>query len=396
MDEAVRAAAGGEGGKEVRHDTARRSAGGQAREKAVLLLISNLGLGGAERQLFYLAAGLRRRGWKVTIGTMTPLVAPSFKVKLDALGVRVVPLQHGMERTLGALTKAVGRAIGLARELRPSVVIGFMPHGALLARLIGVLLPSTRVLISLRNSRSTHRWHDRVLALTRRFDEAVVTNSHLAAEAQIEAGVVSREKTVVIHNGFDPNRVVGADRVPETLGGDFVWLNISVLRQEKDHFGLLIAASQLAEMYRFRLKLVGDGPLRKAIEQMAADLGISHMVDFLGLQSEVAPFIARADAFVLASKWEGLPNVLIEAHAGGLPVVTTDVGGCREVVREGTSGFLVRPENADELVRAMARMMDLDPAARKAMGRAGRAHAIEQFSMENMIDRWERLMLARG
>ena len=360
--------------------------------RSALLLVSTLGSGGAERQLVYLAAGLSKRGWRVRIGNMTSLIDPTFAHVLHKAGVEVTVLQPGTERSIVALFSAVGRAIQIVRALRPHVIVGFMPHGALLGRLLGIASHSSRVVSSLRNSRATHRWHDWLLALTSSLDDAVVFNSQTAAAAQLQARVTTARKSVVIANGFD------ADRIPEPRGQravherEFVWLSVAVFRYEKDHRTLLEAFQRLARIRRVRLVLVGSGPLLEPMKRLARELDIDANVEFAGFSSQVSAFIRNADAFVLASKWEGLPNVLIEAQAGGLPAVATDVGGCCEVVCDEVSGLLVPPENPESLAAAMARMMDLSDAERQKMSAAGRAHAIRHFSMENMISRWEQVL----
>src|SRR5690554_3011365 len=97
-------------------------------------------------------------------------------------------------------------------------------------------------------------------------------------------------------------------------------------------------------------------------------------VELLGLREDVPALLAAADVFVLSSAHEGLPNVVMEALAAGLPVVATDVGGVRELVEEGISGFVVPPSDSEALAKGMADMMALDTRRRDEMGEAGRRH----------------------
>jgi glycosyltransferase involved in cell wall biosynthesis len=98
-----------------------------------------------------------------------------------------------------------------------------------------------------------------------------------------------------------------------------------------------------------------------------------------------------ADGYVMSSAWEGLANVLLEASCAELPVVATDVGGNREVVRDGTSGILVPPHHPGKLAAAMRQVMRMSPAGRQAMGRAGRAGVVERYSIEKITGRWEEI-----
>jgi glycosyltransferase involved in cell wall biosynthesis len=359
--------------------------------RSVVLIVSNLGIGGAERQLFYLAAGLRKRGWEVTIAIMIPWLAPSFAAELEALGVPVEILQTEVAARPRPLLRAIRAFSRLLAARRPDVVIGFMPHGALLARIMGRAARVPKVFTSLRNQKSTHRWHDWLLALTRGLDQGSVTNSAVAAAAQVRAGVTTAAKSAVIFNGFDPARV-DTTSGPGTGNAEFTWLNIGVLRYEKDHRGLLEAAKELSRTHRFRLQIAGEGDLMEPLKQQARQLGIDDRVEFLGKRSEIADLIRNSDAFVMCSLWEGLPNVLLEAHAGGLPAVATAVGGCCEVVQDGISGFLLPPSDPLRLADAMRRVMALSPDERARMGAAGREHVLSNFSMEKMVESWERLI----
>jgi len=97
------------------------------------------------------------------------------------------------------------------------------------------------------------------------------------------------------------------------------------------------------------------------------------------------------DAYVSSSSWKGMPTVLLEASASGLPIVATDVGGNREVVVDGVTGFLVPPRNPEALAEAMLRMMNLPEEKRREMGRAARKHVEENFSLDHVVDLWEAL-----
>jgi N,N'-diacetylbacillosaminyl-diphospho-undecaprenol alpha-1,3-N-acetylgalactosaminyltransferase len=102
-----------------------------------------------------------------------------------------------------------------------------------------------------------------------------------------------------------------------------------------------------------------------------------------GWQNDVLPWLAITDVFVLPSYREGTPVTVLEAMAMGLPVVATDVPGCREAVVAGETGFLVPPRNVDELVRAIRKLVE-DPALRRRMGQAGRARAVQRFAIERI------------
>jgi colanic acid/amylovoran biosynthesis glycosyltransferase len=128
------------------------------------------------------------------------------------------------------------------------------------------------------------------------------------------------------------------------------------------------------------LVLVGDGPRRAELEQRARSLGVHDRVRFAGAvgQDEIRAYYEDADLFCLPSFAEGLPVVLMEAMASGLPVVTTSIAGVPELVEDGVSGLLVRPARPDALREALARVVD-DPALRRSFGEAGRRAVEAEF-----------------
>ncbi|RKO68138.1 glycosyltransferase [Desulfofundulus salinus] len=124
---------------------------------------------------------------------------------------------------------------------------------------------------------------------------------------------------------------------------------------------------------------------------MAHSLGLTERVRFLGVRRDIPELMSSADAYVMSSAWEGLPMVLLEAAACELPVVSTDAGGNSEIVLDGVSGYIVPPRDPQALAAAMLKMMSLPEEERRAMGRAGRAHIEANYSLDHVVDQWEKL-----
>jgi glycosyltransferase involved in cell wall biosynthesis len=133
------------------------------------------------------------------------------------------------------------------------------------------------------------------------------------------------------------------------------------------------------------LCMVGDGPERDQLEQLAGELGLMHDCLFAGYQEDVGPFFAAFDAFVLPSGNEGTPVTAIEALASGCPVVATRVGGVPDVVRDGTDGLLVELGDRNGLADALARLA-ADPELRRRMGEAGHDRVLPRYAVERLID----------
>jgi len=131
--------------------------------------------------------------------------------------------------------------------------------------------------------------------------------------------------------------------------------------------------------------------LRPAIEGLACGLGLGGECDSLAYSHDVPFPMGAVNACAMSSAWEGMPNVLLETSATSLPVVATDVGGNREVAFHEKTEFLAPPKDLHALAQAMLHLMSLPQEERKHMGERARRYVEENFSLERVVDRWERL-----
>jgi glycosyltransferase involved in cell wall biosynthesis len=188
------------------------------------------------------------------------------------------------------------------------------------------------------------------------------------------------DKLHVVHCGVD----VAAFPLAERGEGNEI-LTVGRLDPVKGYALLIESVAELSRRgIDARLSIVGDGPQRAELERLAAALGMRERVEFAGAvgQDEIRRHYERADLFALPSFAEGLPVVLIEAMATGLPVVASRITGIPELVEEGVSGVLVRPGRGDELAAALARVLAQPAARRRAMGEAGRAKVVAEFDVD--------------
>ena len=139
-----------------------------------------------------------------------------------------------------------------------------------------------------------------------------------------------------------------------------------------------------------RLILIGDGPERATLEERARELDLVEGVHFVGFQNDVGPWFHAFDVLLLTSRSEGTPVSAIETLASGRPVVATDVGGTRDVVNDGVSGFLVPFGDVDAAAERLERLAR-DPELRARMGAAGQAFALSSYSVPRLVDDVDRL-----
>lgn len=206
-----------------------------------------------------------------------------------------------------------------------------------------------------------------------------------------------RGRAVVINNGvdldrFSRRRVDGAAerRALGFLSGDYVLGINAALRPEKRHGDLIEALAELrASGLPAKLLVIGDGPERPALEMQVQKLGLAAAVVFAGDQRDVRPFLAAIDVGVLCSEFETFSLAALETLAMGAPLVSSDVGSMRDIVRPGRNGFLFEPGRVDQLVNRLTRLAD--PTSRSQMAGEARG-SISQFSEEAMVRRFDALI----
>ena len=205
-----------------------------------------------------------------------------------------------------------------------------------------------------------------------------------------------RKKSVVVHNGIDLQELETTGDTAETKDCQPYLLCIAAHNEKKALEVLLDAFAQVSEVRRdLWLLLVGDGPLRRQHEELAAALSIAHRVRFLGWKPrpEVAALLHHCEVFVLPSRSEPFGMVVVEALACRKAVVASSVGGVPEIIENGRSGLLVEPDDPPALARALLRVLE-DDALRRSFAEAGHARARERFGREAMGARYEALFSA--
>ncbi|MDQ2946852.1 MAG: glycosyltransferase [Acidobacteriota bacterium] len=359
----------------------------------VVLVTTNLARGGAEIQVTQLAGSLHRRGWNVTVISLLPL--GELADELAALEIPVFSL--GM-RAGKADVRAVVRLIRILNKVKPQIVHAHMFHANLLARCVRLICPIPVVLSSIhsmaessRKSRSV-RGRDWVYRITDWLSDVTVCVSREVAERHGAAHAISAKRLRVIPNAVDTDRFKpnGAERAAmrNKLGvrEGFTWLAVGRLIWKKDYATMLEAS---AKRRAGVLLIAGEGPLETELRARAIDLGID--VRFLGLRQDIPDLMNACDGLLLSSVVEGLPVVLLEAAASGLPSIATAVGGVCDAVVDRRTGYVVPPSNPTALAEAMTELIELTPEARKEMSRAAREHAVGHFDLDTVAGRWEQL-----
>jgi len=389
----------------------------------IILVCGNLSPGGAERQVVYTMTGLERRGFhdiQLLCDTLEPARPEKFDFYLPMLrdaGIRVETIGKATlddlepDDATWTLREFVHRLpaelladiVALYREFRlrqPEVVHAWLDWSNTRAGIAAALAGVPRILISGRNLNPTHfnlyqpYMDPAYSALCELPNVVFVNNSRAGANDYARWLGLDPERIRVIHNAVDfgdRRRSPAAEivalrrelRIPPAaplVGSAFRF------EEEKRPLFWLEAAAIIARRFPdARFVLFGQGSMRSRMIEAARRLGLRDRLLLPGVRDDILSAISMFDLFLLTSAGEGLPNVLLEAQWVGTPIVTTDVGGAREAILDGRTGFLGPNDDADAIATLACRILaDQDFRARAAS--AGPAFVRHRFNMDRMLD----------
>ena len=269
-------------------------------------------------------------------------------------------------------------------------------YGTIAAKLAGISVIHTEHTTSDYHNYHVKRWEliERVLSI---FTTKITTVSESVKMHMVKNSKINASKIKVVYNAIKAeefNKSVDEKKIRASLylqKNDVVIGNIARFYENKDHRTLLEAFKLiLKQVPNVYLLLIGDGPLRNEMGEIAKNLKIKDSVKFLGNRRNIAEILRIMDVFVLSSKREGLPMVLLEAMTSGVPIVATDVDGNSELIVDKKTGFIVPPNSPKFLSNAVVQVLADKEKAIKMASR-GRDFVREHFSLISMIEKYERI-----
>lgn len=356
----------------------------------IVLLSTSMGMGGTDQQITLLSRCLSSLGHKVSVISL--IETAQMGEELADYGIDVYHL--GMKRGIPD-PRGIVRLINILSDLNPHILNSFLLHANIICRLASLFASVPVVVTSIRSIDYCNRIECIIHRLTNWIDDACVTNSYNVANKMIERRLVKKEKLNVIYNLINLNLYKPVNNkksyIRQWISVDkntFIWIAVGRLQKQKDYPTLLNAVANISSEYSYHVVIVGDGREKEYLQSMITRLDIEDKISFLGVRRDVDNLLSSSDAFVLSSSSEGLPNVVIEALASGLPVVATDVGGVSELIKNNETGLLVPTEDYHRLSEAMIKIMNMSNKKRVLMGENGRNWIDSKFNLKNTINDW--------
>ena len=357
----------------------------------VLHVITDTGWGGAERHALALTTGLVQRGHDCQVAY---LVGDGYlDTAFEARGIRTTNLRA--RSWLDPV--ALARLIRLARRERFDLLHAHLFPGEVFATLAALRLGGVPLICTKHNDEAfLRKWHFRMLhrVISYRASRTIAISDHVR-RFTMETGTAHSPRVLTIRYGYDPPAVLPtreASRATRGVpAGAFLVGAAGRLAAQKGHRHLIEAIPALApEIPNVQVVIMGEGPMRPALERRTRELGVDRHVRLPGFHPDVQSFLCGLDVFVMPSLWEGFGLVLLEAMAAGRPIVASKVSAIPEVIEDGETGLLVPPADASALGGAILRLWH-DPSLREKLGNAGRERLRERFSLDQMVDETERV-----
>lgn len=354
----------------------------------ILFVLSGLGSGGAERVVSLLSGEMIRRGYEISIVSFDKPDDPvyhSFHPQIEIVRLAIPAGGRSFLRGLGASCRRIVALRRLFKRGRPDVVISFLTKINVLSVAASTGL-NISVIISERNNPAVQRAHPfwaNAWKIAASHASAIVLQTH-AIKALYPANIQSR--AVVIPNPVVPPDI---DRQPHH---GLVLTAVGRLEWQKGFDMLIKAFAAIApDNPKWKLTIWGEGQERSRLQLLVDQSGQAARIELAGNSQSQAGWIRNADIFVLSSRYEGFPNVLLEAMSAGLPVLSFRCDfGPNEIIQDGVDGILVEPESTKHLSEALTKLMQ-NEELRMRLGVAARKNTA-RYDVAPIVSKWEELV----
>lgn len=355
----------------------------------IALIISSMGPGGAERVMANLANTWSRAGHDISIHTFSSTEDPVAYTLSET--VKLVPLNLLASKNgkMAAITDAIGRIITLRRQwkaTKPDIILSFIDLTNIIVILssIGLKIPT---FVSERSNPALN-------TISRIWSSLRLWTYPLASGVIVQTKAAGQYFPRHIRRRIHilPNPVLTPEKYASPGGTEIRQITaMGRLGSEKGFDVLFRALAMVLPQYpEWRATVLGEGKMRGELEKLRDSLGLRGRIDLPGLSRNPVEQLATSEIFVLASRYEGFPNALLEAMAVGLPVISTDFPGHEELVTDGHDALVVPVDDAEALAAAIRRLIS-DAPLRKSLGHAaGRVQM--RFSLDLVTQSWNKVL----
>lgn len=348
----------------------------------ILYIITGLGVGGAEKVVTELADQMLKRGHQVKIAYLKgeAIVCPkSDEIELIYLGFE----------NLKSFRFAYQNYKKILENFQPDIVHAHMVHANIFARILRAFIPVPKLICTAHNSNEGGQLRMLGYKFTNHLSDLNTNVSDDASKSLIAKGAFNKSNLITVYNGIDLQKFNKKDSSLKLNNNVINFICVGRFNEQKDYpnlFRAIVLLKDKVPNLKFKFSIVGDGELRSELEELIEGLHINNHVELLGKRSDIPDLLNAADFFVLPSKHEGLPTVVIEAMACGTFVIATDCGGSAEIM--GDTGILVPPQDSDALTKAIEKAVNKPPLEIKVNNLKARQRVEELFSLEGSVEKW--------
>lgn len=355
----------------------------------IAFCITDLDVGGAERMFVELVTRLDRRRWEPRVYCLSKPGA--LAARLEATGISVTCFNASNLK----IWSVVSRLASELNKFQPWLLQSFLYHANLAGRVAARMAGVPQVVSGIRVAERRGRWRLWVDWLTQSFVDHNVCVSQAVAKFSIRRSWLKTAKVSVIPNGVDFDRFANATPIDRVTFGFSqaapLVLFVGRLDPQKAPFVLLEAFARLIDRHAdWQLLFVGDGPLRDDMQRWIVQRKLESSIRLVGWRADVPGLLKSADALALPSLWEGMPNIVLESMAAGLPVVVSHVEGTDELIRDGETGLLVTPGSVEELEQKIEKVL-LSGESLTSLSKSAQHTVLKDFTIESMVEKYEQL-----
>lgn len=359
--------------------------------KSIVMMIDDATIGGGQRHILQLLDHLDRQKYHIA---MLCGERGFFTQELETRGIsyEIIPMSN-IPRL-----RSIARCRSTLRKMAPAIVHTHGGTAGFYGRLATRAIPEIKTVHTYHGIHYAHAEQSLKKKLFARIDrylasktDRLICVSHADFEIGVRLKLVHPSRTRVIPNGIDINKFNKRPDQGKIGREEFVIGTVARLHEQKGHRYLIETAKIIHGKHpSVRFHLIGGGELLEPIKTQIADAGLDEVVLLLGERNDIDDLYNTFDAFALPSLWEGLPLVLLEAMAAGLPVVATDISGNAELIDDNVDGLLCASRNSADLARILERIIT-EKTLRTTLGANARDKIVKNYSVSRTIQEVERL-----